>query len=169
MVPPAMNDDRTDRSFRRAATPLLLATLLAASGCCGGYAVVRTTVHEHAAVSPRGELSPGAGTVLHYSRLGEPLNSCGSGTKYVEELWIQVPSAEPGAAFPLDAPGVVAVYVRDQEGNPVKAAALSGKVRVKERKNDTVSAVLDVTIRRPSGETVRLDDDYAFYARPEPR
>jgi len=147
----------------------LVAALLSTSSCCGGYAVVRTTVHDHAEVSPSGEVAAGSGTVLHYSRLGEPLNSCGSGTKYLEDLWIQVPSVQPGAAYALGAPGVVAAYLRGQDGNPVRATAVSGKIRIKEQTRDGLSAELQVTIRLPSGEEVKLDDEYAFHSRPEPQ
>jgi hypothetical protein len=155
--------------MRHAQSVLLLAITLPISGCCGGYAVVRTTVHDRAEVRPSGELVPGGGTVLHYSRIGEPLNACGSGAKYVEDLWIQVPSTDPGAAFTLGAPDVVAVYVRDQEGNPVRATLVAGKLRIKERVGDGVAALLEVTVHLPSGEVVKLDDEYAFHARAAPR
>ena len=45
-----------------------------------------------------------AGTVLHYSRLGEPPNTCGSDVKITEDLWIQIPTAQPGQSFALGAP-----------------------------------------------------------------
>jgi hypothetical protein len=144
------------------------ALLLAASGCCGGYAVVSTTVHEHAVVGASGELTAGAATVLHYGRLGEPPNACGSGAKYVEDLWIQVPSTQAGATYVLGTPGVVAAYLRDQDGNPVRATSVSGTLRIKETTTSGLMVVLDLTIRLPSGEAARLDDEYAFHPRSAP-
>jgi hypothetical protein len=155
--------------MRQAECILLFGLTLAISGCCGGYAVVRTTVHDRAEVRPSGELVPGGGTVLHYSRIGEPPNACGSGAKYAEDLWIQVPSVDPGAAFTIGAGDVIAVYVRDQDGNPVRATLVAGKLRIKERAGDSVDALLQVTIHLPSGEVVKLDDDYAFHARAAPQ
>jgi hypothetical protein len=140
---------------------VLLASLLSAS-CCGGYAVVRTMLHERAVVGESGELANGGAAVLHYRRLGEPLNACREGAKFVEELWIQVPSTEPAPPYTIGA-SVPAKYVREQGGDPVKATEVSGTVRVKERTADGVTVRLDVTIRLPSGEAVRLDDDYTFH------
>lgn len=149
------------------ALPPLLAGLLSASaaGCCGGYSVVQTTVHDHAELRGGGEPSAGGAFVLHYSRLGEPPNACGSGAKYSEDLWVQVPSVQPGPIYTIGTPDVVATYLRDQDGNPVRATRISGKVRVKERTRDGVAVLLEVTIRLPSGESVKLDDEYAFHAR----
>jgi hypothetical protein len=146
--------------------PLALAALLA--GCYGGYAVVSTTVHDHAELDGRGALTAGSGTVLHYSRLGEPVNASGSGKKFIEDLWIQVPNAKPGSAFSLGAPGVSAVYLRDNEGTPVRAAAVTGTLRIKEQTESGLDVALDVTITLPSGERVRLDDVYAFHPRASP-
>ena len=126
-------------------------------------------MHDHAEVGAAGELAAGAATVLHYSRLGEPLNACGSGAKFVEDLWIQVPSTQPGSAYAIGAAGVVAAYVRDQDGNPVRATGVSGKIRIKDQTASGLAVVLDVTIRLPSGEAVRLDDEYAFHPREAPR
>jgi hypothetical protein len=141
---------------------LLIAGLLSA-GCCGGYAVVRTTFHERAEVHAGGELATGGAAVLHYRRLGEPLNACREGAKFIEDLWIQVPSMEPAPPYTIGAPGVVAKYVREQGGDPVNAKDISGAVTVKQRTADGVAVRLDVTIRLPSGDAVRLDDDYAFH------
>jgi hypothetical protein len=139
-----------------AARGLLFAALLSLAGCCGGYSVVRTTVKDG------GEASS-SGSVLHYSRLGEPPNACGSDVKIAEDLWIQVPSTGPGQSFTIGAPGVAARYSRDQGGNPVEAKGISGKVTIKERTAQGVVVRLDVTVGLPSGDSVRLDDEYAFH------
>jgi hypothetical protein len=158
-------------TFRRRPSPILLASVLSA-GCCGGYAVVRTTVHERASLPPggslavvgaSGELANGGAAVLHYRRLGEPLNACSDGAKFIEELWIQVPSTDPAPPYTIGGSGVVAKYLREQGGNPVNATGISGTVRVKDRAADGVAVRLDVTIRLPSGQEVRLDDDYVFH------
>lgn len=147
---------------RRVLSPVLALVLL--SGCCGGYSVVRTTVAEHAALGDKGELARAdASNVLHYSRLGEPPNSCGSEVKYLEDLWIQVPSLAPGQAFTIGTPGVAASYSRQMGEEVLRAATVAGQIEIKSLEADGLTVALDVTITLPSGETVKLDDDYAFH------
>jgi hypothetical protein len=143
---------------------VLVAGLMPLAGCCGGYSVVSTTFMERAEV--RGaEVAAGTGAVLHYSRLGEPPNACGSGSKYSEDLWIQVPSLSPGPALTVGAPGVSAMYRRDQDGNPVRATGVTGTIRIKERIESGFNVRLEIKVALPSGETIKLDDDYAFHPR----
>src|SRR5262245_32550108 len=101
--------------MRRPFASLPLFGMVLLSGCCGGYSVVRTTTAENAQLKGTTELvqSP-TSAVLHYSRLGEPPNSCGSEVKYVEHLWLQVPSLTPGQAYTIGGSGVVAAYTREQ-------------------------------------------------------
>ena len=61
-----------------------------------------------------------------------------------------------------------AVYLRDNEGNPVRSVAVTGSLRVKEQTESGLDVVLDVKIQLPSGELVRLDDVYAFHPRASP-
>ena len=140
----------------------LIASLLA-TGCCGGYAVVRTTAHSRAGVSTGGELERAETSVLRYSRVGEPPNACGSGAQYQESLWIQLPSLRPGQAYSIGSPGVVAVYEREQAGEKSRARSVIGKVSIKDQRADRVVARLDVSITLQSGEVVKLDDDYDFH------
>ena len=134
------------------------------SGCCGGYSVVRTTMAENAQLKGTNELvqSP-TSAVLHYSRLGEPPNSCGSEVKYVEHLWLQVPSLTPGQAYTIGGSGVVAAYTRQQGEQTVRSASIAGRIEIKAQTADGLKIALAVTITLPSGETVKLDDDYAFH------
>ena len=101
--------------------------------------------------------------VLHYSRLGEPASSCGSGLQYVEDLFIRVPSLREGETFTIGQNGVSALYSRQQEGPPSGAKKISGTVQVVGREGEDVNAELDVVIVLPSGDTVELDDEYAFH------
>jgi hypothetical protein len=146
--------------------PALAAGLLFASGCCGGYAVVRTTVHDHAEVrAGADEPVRGGAEVLHYSRLGEPANSCDANVKYVEDLWIQLPTLDAGRSYTIGAPGVVASYGRAAEGGErVPARSIAGTVTIVERTADGVVASLEIQIALPSGDVVALDDEYAFHA-----
>lgn len=153
--------------------------LFFASGCCGGFSVVRTTVASRASLDEgggdeagralgqvpdvqRGEGSAGA-YVLHYSRLGEPANACGSGLQYVEDLFIRVPSLREGETFTIGDKGVTALYARRQQGPPSGSKTVSGEVRVIERRGDEVMAELKVTIVLLSDEVVELDDEYTFH------
>jgi hypothetical protein len=162
------------------ALPVLL---LAASGCCGGYSVVRTTfvsrpagsaaaAAEAPGLGEEGEApelpaapagSSGAAYVLHYSRLGEPPSSCDSGLQYLEDLFIRVPSLRPGETHTIGQGGVIAMYSRSQEGPRSGAKQVLGTVRIVEREGDDVTAALEVTIVLPSGESVELDDEYTFH------
>src|SRR5262249_20646305 len=143
---------------------LPLSSLLLLSGCCGGYSVVRTTMADQAQVKESGELirSP-ASSVLHYSRLGEPPNSCGSEVKYAEDLWVQVPSLAPGQAYTIGAQGVTAVFARQVGEDTTHAAKIAGRGDIKEATGDGATVVLAVTVTLPAGETVKLDDNYAFH------
>jgi hypothetical protein len=144
---------------------LSLAGLFFLSGCCGGYAVVRTTQLDHAEVRPGGDVAvtQGDSAVLHYSRLGEPPNACGSGAQYVEDLWMQVPSLAQGSVYTLGAPGVVATYTRDQGAEKVGAKSITGKLTIKDRDASRVVVGVDVAIALPSGDVVKIDDDYDFH------
>lgn len=143
----------------------LVAALLFTSGCCGGYSVVRTTIHDHAELrAGADEPVRGNAEVLHYSRLGEPANSCGSSVRYAEALWIQVPALDPGRSHTLGAPGVVASYTRAAEGSePEPARSIAGTVTIVERTADGVVASLEVQISLRAGEVVALDDEYEFH------
>jgi hypothetical protein len=124
---------------------------------------VRTTVHAGAEVREGGELAAGSASVLRYSRVGEPPNACGSGAQYVETLWIQVPSIAPGQAYALGGPGVTAVYEREQGGATIRAQRVTGKVTIKKQRDRGVAVAVAVTVALPSGEVVKLDDDYDFH------
>jgi hypothetical protein len=142
----------------------LLGLLLFLSGCCGGYSVVRTTMADHAQLKGASDIvrSPES-AVLHYSRLGEPPNSCGSEVKYMEHLWLQIPSLTPGQAYTIGGSGVVAAYTRQQGEQTVRSASIAGRVEIKTQTAEGLKIALTVTITLPSGETVKLDDDYAFH------
>lgn len=141
--------------------------LLGLSGCCGGYSVVRTSFLHRAELRPTGpvEVAEGDTHVLHYSRLGEPPNSCKTSMKYVEDLWIQLPSLTVGQTYSIGEPGVGVAYSRllEGSGDPLKTKNISGSVTIKEVTSEVVSATLVMSIVLPSGETVQLDDDYAFH------
>lgn len=163
------------------ALPVLL---LAASGCCGGYSVVRTTFvsrpaggaaaaqapapglgeeGDAPALPPEPAGSSGEAYVLHYSRLGEPPSSCDSGLQYLEDLFIRVPSLRPGETHTIGQAGVIAMYSRSQQGPRSGAKQVLGTVRIVDREGGEVNAALDITILLPSGETVELDDEYTFH------
>jgi len=131
---------------------LSLVALAFVSGCCGGYSVVQTRV----------EGEPDA-QILHYSRVGEPANACGSNVKYVEDLFIRAPSLRTGETLVLGSGGVTATYTRGQEGAPESTGRVSGTVVVLDQTPDGLAATLDVTIALASGEVVRLDDEYTFH------
>lgn len=139
--------------------------LLLLSGCCGGYAVVRTTVLDHADLRPDkvGEVRQGAGYVLHYSRLGEPPNDCNSEVKYLEDLRIRVPSVQVGATFALGTEGVMAAYTRQQGESTVSSSSITGTLTINEQSGESVKVSLAVTITLQTGEVVALDDEYAFH------
>ncbi|HLM74782.1 MAG TPA: hypothetical protein VK459_18870, partial [Polyangiaceae bacterium] len=144
---------------------LAIPLLLAASGCCGGYSVVRTTVasgadlpSEGASDTPRG--SAAAAFVLHYSRLGEPPNACGSGAQYLERLWVKVPSIAAGQTHTIGAGGVTAVYSREEAGAVSRASSIEGSIRINEVDGAEVSATVSISITLPTGDVVTLDDDY---------
>lgn len=141
---------------------------LAASGCCGGYSVVRTTVakgaelpSEGASEAPRGRTS--AAFVLHYSRLGEPPNACGSGAQYLENLWVKVPSIAEGQTHVIGMGGVVAVYSREEGGAVSRAKSIEGQIRIEDVDGGEVRATVAIAITLPEGEVVTLDDDYDFH------
>ena len=72
--------------------------------------------------------------VLHYSRLGEPPNACSDGAKYIEDLWVQLPSLELGETCSLGKGGVGMAYRREREGSgeAVSARQVTGTVSIKE-------------------------------------
>jgi hypothetical protein len=151
--------------------PLSLAGALVVSGCCGGYSVVRTTVMSRVDLRAADDgggsadelVSSGTAYVLHYSRLGEPPNTCDSGVQYLEKLWIKVPSITPGKAYAVGEGGAAAIYSRDQGGAVVRASKITGSVRINEVEGAEVMATLSVSITLRSGEVVELDDDYEFH------
>jgi hypothetical protein len=144
---------------------LMLTSLLVLSGCCGGYAVVRTTVLDHAELrpGPAGEVQHGGAYVLHYSRLGEPPNDCGSEVKYLEDLRIRVPSLRVGETFLLGTEGVTASYSRQQGETTVSSRSISGTLTINEQTGESVAVALAITITLQTGEVVSLDDEYAFH------
>lgn len=146
-------------------TTLVAASIAALflSGCCGGYSVVDTTVRNRAGVNADGEVGSGDASVLHYSRLGEPPNTCSVDAKFSENLWIQVPSLRPGETHAFGRPGVVVAYERMKGGVRIRAKSVSGKVSIKASTPGRVVAALDAAITLPSGEIVKLDDDYDFH------
>ena len=52
----------------------LVIVAVSASGCCGGYSVVQTTVIDRADIraDQPGAVREGSAFVMHYSRVGEP-------------------------------------------------------------------------------------------------
>jgi hypothetical protein len=146
---------------------LALTSLLLVSGCCGGYAVVRTTVQDHAELRPgaagEGEVRPGEAHILHYSRLGEPPNDCGSEVKYLEDLRIRVPSMNVGETFVLGTEGVLVSYSRQQGGISVASKSVTGTLKINGRTAESVAVALTIKVTLASGEVVALDDEYAFY------
>jgi len=153
--------------MRRALVPLTLTltSVLLLSGCCGGYAVVRTTVLDHADLRPDkvGEVRRGAGFVLHYSRLGEPPNDCNSEVKYLEDLRIRVPSMAVGETFVLGTEGVMASYARQQGESTIASSTITGTLQINAQSGESVMVELVITITLQSGEVVALDDEYAFH------
>jgi hypothetical protein len=151
----------------RALAPFTLSvmSLLLLSGCCGGYAVVRTTVMDHAELrpGPAGEVQQGGAYVLHYSRLGEPPNDCGSEVKYLEDLRIRVPSMRAGETFALGTEGVSASYSRQQGELTVSSRSITGILTIQAQSGESVTVALEITITLQTGEVVSLDDEYAFY------
>jgi hypothetical protein len=148
--------------MRLLAVPALAASLLAA-GCCGGYAVVRTTVLDRASVQEGGQIQNGQGSVLHFSRVGEPLSDCKPGAQYAEGLWIQVPSLQAGQTHTLGTAGVVAVYERKQDNAKIAATSITGTVTIGDRNPDRVVVAVAVTITLSTGEVVALDSEYDFH------
>jgi hypothetical protein len=146
------------------AASLLLASV---SACCGGFSVVRTTFVDRAelrgAASGAMAVRDGDAVVLHYSRAGEPPNACGGDARRVENLWVRVPSVAPGAAHRIGEGGVVGAYELEEAKGTVQAKSVSGSVAFGERTKDGVETTLDLTIVLPSGEVVRLDDEYVFH------
>lgn len=142
--------------------PALVVSFLAA-GCCGGYSVVRTTVLDRAALREGGEIRNGASSVLHFSRIGEPLSSCKPGAQYAEDLWIQVPSLQKGQKYTLGAPGVVVVYEREQDGAHLGAQSVTGTVTIGDRSDERVVVAVAVTVTLFSGEVVGIDSEYDFH------
>jgi hypothetical protein len=144
---------------------LSLMSLLLLSGCCGGYAVVRTTVLDHAELRPgaEGGVRNGEGYVLHYSRLGEPPNDCGSEVKYLEDLRIRVPSMRVGETFALGTEGVSASYSRQQGELTVSSRSITGTLTIHGQSGESVAVTLEITITLQTGEVVALDDEYAFH------
>lgn len=138
---------------------------LALAGCCGGYSVVRTTVLSGVDATPGAsdEVQRGRAFLLKYSRLGEPPNACGSGTQYLENLSIRVPTMRPGDTHSIGKAGVAATYFREQANEIVRASAIKGSIRINAIEGAEVKADLVVTITLPSGETVDLDDEYEFH------
>lgn len=147
----------------RLSTLAALAASFLVAGCCGGYSVVRTTVLDRAAVREGGQIENGTSSVLHFSRVGEPLSSCQPGAQYAEGLWIQVPSLQPGQVYTLGSPGVVAVYERQQEAAKVAAKSITGTITIGDRNADRVVVAVEVTVTLPSGEVVTLDSEYDFH------
>jgi hypothetical protein len=144
---------------------LTVTSLLLLEGCCGGYAVVRTTVLDNAELRPgsAGEVRHGQGHVLHYSRLGEPPNDCGSEVKYLEDLRIRVPSVRAGDSFVIGTEGVIASYTRQQGESTVSSSSISGTLHINEHSGESVAVALEITITLQTGEVVSLDDEYAFH------
>jgi hypothetical protein len=141
-----------------------LAAALLVTGCCGGYSVVRTTVLDKATVREGGQIENGTSSVLHFSRIGEPLSGgCKPGEQYADDLWIQVPSLQAGQSFTLGAPGVVVVYERQQNSAKIIAKSVTGTIKIGERNDDHVSVGVAVTITLPSGEVVGVDSEYDFH------
>ncbi|MCK6593210.1 MAG: hypothetical protein L6Q76_37110 [Polyangiaceae bacterium] len=139
---------------------------VAASGCCGGYSVVRTTVASGTEMpSPTSEGASGAarGHVLNYSRLGEPPNACGSGAQYFERLLVKVPSIAAGQTHVIGAGGVVATYAREDAGGVSRAKSIEGSIRINEIDGAEVRATVVIAITLPQGDVVKLDDDYDFH------
>jgi hypothetical protein len=151
--------------MRAPALFLAIPLLLAASGCCGGYSVVRTTVASGADLpaADTGDMPRGTAFVMHYSRLGEPPNACGSGAQYLERLWVKVPSILPGQTHVIGAGGVVAIYSREEAGAVSRASAIEGSIRINEVEGLEVNATVVIGIKLPTGEVVQLDDDYDFH------
>lgn len=109
---------------------------------------------------------PSKAYVLHYSRLGEPANACGSGLQYLEDLFIRVPQIADGSTFTIGQNGVIALYARRserQDGPPSGAKKVEGTVRIVGRSGGDVNAELNIAIELPTGEMVELDDEYAFH------
>jgi hypothetical protein len=144
---------------------LAIPLLLAASGCCGGYSVVRTTVASGADLPSEGasDTPRGSAFVLHYSRLGEPPNACGSGAQYLERLWVKVPSIAAGQTHVIGTGGVTAVYSREEAGAVSRAKSIEGSIRINEVNGAEVSATVVIAITLPTGDVVALDDDYDFH------
>jgi hypothetical protein len=147
------------------AAAALIAAL--ASGCCGGYSVVQTTVIDHADIRPDqpGAVRDGTAFVMHYSRVGEPPNDCGSKASYVEDLYVRVPSLRQGEVFTIDRNGVLASYERSIDGAPTEARSVVGTIAISGREGQDVIATVKITVTLASGETVELDDRYAFHPR----
>jgi hypothetical protein len=142
--------------------------VLAASGCCGGYSVVRTTVasgterpSEGSQGAPR--MPRDRAFVLSYSRLGEPPNACGSGAQYFERLSVTVPSIAAGQTHVIGSGGVIATYSREEAGGVSRARSIEGSIRINEVEGGEVRATISIEITLPQGEVVTLDDDYDFH------
>jgi hypothetical protein len=132
------------------------------AGCCGGYAVVQTRL---SSVPPSRDGADPGGQLLHYSRVGEPPNACGSNQKYTEDLYVRVPSIRAGETHTIGARGVTAAYTRDRGARPETTKRVAGKVTIVELRPGALVAALDVTITLDSGEAVTLDDEYAFHSQ----
>lgn len=145
----------------------LAAALAAVPGCCGGYSVVRTTFVDRAEMraDDLGTVREGDAFVLHFARLGEPPNDCGSSANYVEDLYIRVPSIGPGEVHTIDRNGVLASYERAIDGMERGARSIEGTVAIRGREGSDLAAHLNVTIRLSGGERVVIDDVYAFHPR----
>lgn len=150
---------------------LALPALLFLSGCCGGYSVVSTRFAERAELRP-GDEQPvvrGNAYVLHYSRLGEPANTCGAGLQYLEHLYLRLPSLQAGQTYTIGASGVTASYSREQgeqggQGRPATGAkSITGMIEIVELADGDVRTSLEVVITLPSGDEVELDDAYDFH------
>lgn len=146
---------------------LALTALTTLDGCCGGYSVVRTSFLHRAELRADGpvEVPEGDTHVLHYSRLGEPPNTCSDGAKYIEDLWVQLPSLKLGETYTLGQAGVGVAYRREREGagQAVQAKQVTGTVRIEAITPELVSATLAIRVVLPSGQAVVLDDEYAFH------
>lgn len=141
------------------------ATALAATGCCGGYAIVRTNTFPNADFlgDRDGAVVRGRAWVLRFERTGEPAGSCESGAKYSETVLIRLPAVQEDTTYTIGAPGVRAQYSREQGGAEIEAVGIAGTVRVESARGAEVEADVDVTITLPSGEHVRVDDRYVFH------
>lgn len=150
---------------------LAVAGLLPLAGCCGGYAVVRTTFLQGAEPGPQGSTQAAADRafVLHYSRLGEPPNSCGGDEQLIEDLRIQIPSLRVGQTYTIGQGGVVAMYTRAHTSAPdaqERALSIAGTVTIEEPpgpSGEGMEAELDIQITLATGEAVILNDTYAFH------